>query len=233
MPFLPYAISQPAGPVDPPLLPMPAPEQWWSDRASDTFNSSAHIVSLLESLDEEKASLLTPFAGFCSFSAATTNLYVSTFPNMNLGRSFGIKNIISANLKFLDRFRSIWSLGEGWWVTVQNCKLLYRHAVTDRNQLRGGTRADFLALDKSIHDSRGEPPAKTEYLLPVEVREENEYAGADDDTAAGSGLQEFLSAYEGSNFDAPTTNWNQSWALWGMQQNIAFPIEDNSFDPDQ
>lgn len=158
IPFLPTPDAGPVGPVDPPLLPHPPPTSWWADRAAELFQACAHIVSLLKDLDDAGAALDSPFSGLCSFSAATMNLYVLHFPNMNLGRSIDMAAIVADNLRFLENFQARRPMGRGWWVKIQHCQALYAYASQDRTLFAGRTRADFEALEYSIHDVRGQPP---------------------------------------------------------------------------
>jgi hypothetical protein len=58
--------------------------------------------------------MLIPFVGFCAFSAAYMNLYVSLFPQMNFGRSPDAKIHLKYCLDFLEKFRHVWKLGESW-----------------------------------------------------------------------------------------------------------------------
>ncbi|KAH8901122.1 hypothetical protein GQ53DRAFT_614883, partial [Thozetella sp. PMI_491] len=153
IPFLPTIESEPSGPVDPPLLPLEPPPGWWAERANELFAASANITLLLHELESADAVLQTPFAGFCSFSAATMNLYVLFFPRMNLGRSENLPSILAMNLQYLDHFRKVRLMGEGWWVTIQHCQALYEHASQDSQLFHGRTRADFAALEYSIHNS--------------------------------------------------------------------------------
>jgi hypothetical protein len=114
IPFLPTLESEPRGPVDPPLLQAVAPHNWWSRNASELFQAAASITEMLNTLDEVDASLLTPFAGFCAFSAATMNIYVLNFPRMNLNRSANMRNYIDQNIDYMNRFNGIWKMGKGW-----------------------------------------------------------------------------------------------------------------------
>ncbi|CAK7231341.1 hypothetical protein SBRCBS47491_007898 [Sporothrix bragantina] len=167
IPFLPTPEATPVGPVDPPLLTLQAPSNWWADRAAELFDASVHIVTLLKELADAGAALDSPFAGFCSFSAATMNLYILHFPNMNLGRSTDTPAVVADNLAFLESFQAARPMGRGWWVTIQHCQALYASATHDRSLFAGRTRADFEALEYSIHDVRGQPPKEGASLSPV------------------------------------------------------------------
>lgn len=114
IPFLPSPESEPQGPVDPPLLRAVAPEDWWEDRARDLFQAAVYITDMLRDLSDIDSSLLTPFTGFCVFSAATMNIYVASFPRMNLGRSQDAAALANINLQYLEKFKSSWKLGIRW-----------------------------------------------------------------------------------------------------------------------
>jgi hypothetical protein len=108
------STSEPTGPIDPPHLEAPSPASWWPDRADDLFSAAKCITTILEELDEIDSALLTPFAGFCAFSAATMNLYVAAFPKMNLERSHDAAALVELNITYLDKFRRVWKIGNGW-----------------------------------------------------------------------------------------------------------------------
>lgn len=114
IPFLPTVESEPKGPVDPPLLEGVAPEGWWENRAHDIFQAAAHITEILQELSNLDSDLLTPFAGFCAFSAGTMNLYIAKFPSMNLGRSVSAASMAESNIKFLNQLKELWKMGTGW-----------------------------------------------------------------------------------------------------------------------
>lgn len=111
---MPTSASEPQGPVDPPHLNASGPTGWWSDRAAELFNAAKCITAILEELDELDSLLITPFAGFCAFSAAAMNLYVAAFPRMNLERSEDATALAHQNIVYLNKFRQIWKIGEGW-----------------------------------------------------------------------------------------------------------------------
>ncbi|KPM42997.1 hypothetical protein AK830_g3513 [Neonectria ditissima] len=240
IPFLPAPESEPSGPVDPPFLSIPAPPGWWHDRADELFTAAAKIPSLMQELEDANASLNTPFAGFCAFSAATMNLYVSSFPNMNLKRNADTSfNILLLNLRLLDKFRRIWPMGEGWWVTIQHCKRLYEHASRDTARFRGRTRDDFIALEFSIQDSRGQPPTSEGADSPVHnERERGESDALDDQVeSAAASLHDLPEVYnEGAGevtqawAENVSDDWVQSWPLWGEQQNIPYAVGGIPFD---
>ncbi|KAF7562063.1 hypothetical protein G7046_g2074 [Stylonectria norvegica] len=255
VPFLPAPESEPAGPVDPPLLPAPAPSGWWHDRADELFTSAAKIPLLLQELKDANASLETPFAGFCAFSAATMNLYVSSFPNMNLKRSADTSfDVAVLNLRLLDRFRAVWPMGEGWRVTIQHCKGLYDHASRDTVGSRGRTRDDFIALEYSIRDSRSQPPTSSQHELDVPADNNEEQAdpravdqhvepqgswidASDAHNPAARGLSHIPEEYQGGTAQNAETwmeqasgEWWQSWPLWGDHQNIPYAVEGIPFD---
>jgi hypothetical protein len=114
-PLLPTPESVPRGPVDPPLLDDIPPENWWVDRANELFESAAHITNLLEQLEGLGSPLVTPFAGFCSFTATTGNVYVNNFPRMGPGSDASTTaKLVETGVSYLDRFTALWKMGEGW-----------------------------------------------------------------------------------------------------------------------
>ena len=115
VPFLPAPESEPQGPIDPPYLEAVAPEGWWAERADQLFNAAVQITNLLQQLDDLDTPFLTPFSGFCAFSAATMNAYVSRFPRMNYGKSIltAVK-LVEVNIQWFSRFKNVWKMGNGW-----------------------------------------------------------------------------------------------------------------------
>jgi len=114
IPFLPAAESEPRGPVDSPLLETVAPPGWWQKGSQELFEAVESITNILKELEDSDAALITPFAGFCAFSAAIMNLYVSKFPRMNLGESPEAAALARVNKSYLHRFKRLWRMGEAW-----------------------------------------------------------------------------------------------------------------------
>jgi len=165
---------------------------WWEDRARDLFNAAECIARILHELDEMDCPLLTPFPGFCAFSAANMNLYCAAFPRMNLGRSPSAAVLAELNLSYLDRFRQIWKMGNGWWKTLKYTKALYHLASIDHSRFQCKTRADFKALEASIHDYSGLSPPPED--LSKETGDDTPIdTNAEADLEADTGLQNFVS----------------------------------------
>ncbi|TVY52771.1 putative transcriptional regulatory protein, partial [Lachnellula cervina] len=235
IPFLPSSTSKPQGPIDPPLLKATSPDNWWSERAADLFHAAKCITTILDELNEVDSPLITPFAGFCAFSAATMNLYVAAFPQMNLGRSKDATALAEHNIAYLDKFRQIWKIGAGWWKTIEQTRSLYTHAMTDRSLFKGKTRVDFEALEASIHDYSGASSVEEviqEFGPPMDPGEVD-----DGDQAAAISLQELSSAgiHQQRNLPEQTQPreiddpalaeygiWNEVWPMWGEQQLLSF-----------
>ncbi|KAE8389360.1 hypothetical protein BDV23DRAFT_194428 [Aspergillus alliaceus] len=153
-PFLPTAESGPRGPVDHPLLEAEAPAGWWEASALELFTAAEHIAKLLHEASECGAHLMTPFAGFCAFSASYMNLYIYRFPRMNLGRSPQAEQLMNFCLAYLEEFQHVWKLGEAWVSTLKHASILYQRASTDRGRYLGKSRMDFDHLHQSIHEFR-------------------------------------------------------------------------------
>ncbi|OAA50206.1 Transcription factor [Beauveria brongniartii RCEF 3172] len=154
-PFLPTLESTPQGPVDHPMLEATAPEGWWDESARILFGAAENIARILHESCECGVHLMTPFAGFCAFSAGYLNLYVYHFPRMNLGRSPQAKACMDMCLDYLNEFRTVWTIADGWIKTIQHASLLYSRAVENRSRYQGRTRTDFDVLHQSIHEFRG------------------------------------------------------------------------------
>ena len=219
--------------MDAPLLTEPAPLEWWNNRAQELFSSAAYIGDILQDLDDAGTPLITPFAGFCSFSAASMNIYVSAFPRMNIGRSINAAAVAAKNLAFLDKFRRSWPMGEGWWITIQHSQMLYERASQDRGRFRGRTRADFEALEYSMHDCRGQPPSQADLLMQnILLDKSRDVENMDHAAEAAIGLQELSAGHDsqdGLSNELASGNI-QIWPLWGEQQNFPFAVEGIPFD---
>lgn len=113
-PFLPTLESTPQGPVDQPMLEAAAPEGWWNESSRALFGAAENIAKILHESSECGVHLMTPFAGFCAFSAGYLNLYVYHFPKMNLGRSLQAKECMGMCLDYLNEFRKVWTIADGW-----------------------------------------------------------------------------------------------------------------------
>lgn len=178
-PFLPTLGSEPQGPVDHPRLEAPAPPGWWEESARQLFGAAESIARILHEASECGVHLMTPFAGFCAFSAGYICLYVFRFPRMNLGRSPDAEACLGMCLAYLHQFRHVWPIADGWVSgpprsaqamlgsasgraslthgqikTIQQASLLYERAVKDGQRYRGRTRDDFDTLHQSIHEFR-------------------------------------------------------------------------------
>lgn len=153
-PFLPTLESEPRGPVDQPMLQAPAPDGWWHESARQLFGAAERIATILHEASECGVHLMTPFAGFCAFSAGYLNLYVSKYPRMNLDRSPRAEECLKLCLDYLDEFRHVWTIADGWIKTIRHASFLYERATEDRNRFQGKSRADFDTLHQSVHEFR-------------------------------------------------------------------------------
>lgn len=221
IPFLPSPQYTPQGPVDPPLFDEEAPDGWWADQAMDLFSSATCITNLLAELDDEDAALYTPFAGFCNFSAATMNVYVLSFPMMNLGRTCDTARTVDINLKYLAQFRGIWPIGQGWWTAIPHTKALYERRSQDPRRYHGKTRDDFEDLEASMHDTTGRSPSCVELPPSVGPRPfDADCSGNDMDLA-----QQTDGGESGDpHFFHPShlEDWSHDWPLWGELHNVPF-----------
>ena len=114
VPFLPTPESVPQGPVDRPLLEATAPAGWWEQNANELFDAAENIARLLHEASECGVPLMTPFSGFCAFSAGYILVYIYRFPNMNLGRSTQAEEAMNMCFDYLEEFRHIWKIADGW-----------------------------------------------------------------------------------------------------------------------
>ncbi|CAI6097172.1 unnamed protein product [Clonostachys chloroleuca] len=152
-PFLPTPESTPVGPIDPPRLEATAPENWWEDSVAQIVQSAESIAKLLHEASECGTQLMTPFIGFCAFSAAFILIYVHHFPRMNLDRSPDAEKYEKICLSYLEEFRSVWKIADGWIKTLHHVSLLYARASTT-STYRGRTRADFEHFHQSVNEFR-------------------------------------------------------------------------------
>ncbi|OKL59765.1 hypothetical protein UA08_04957 [Talaromyces atroroseus] len=229
IPFLPTPASRPSGPVDPPLLDEPAPIGWWENRASELFFASSNITSLLHQLKEEGTPLITPFAGFCAFSAATMNIYVACFPQMNLGRSQGREADAGRDLAYLDEFQERWPMGAGWWATIQRTKDLIQRASVDWSGFEGKTRADFVNLETSIHDCTGLSPKNDEHC-PENDRAPTESVNDQVTLRLQEPSQSNIASSQSLSNPQAMPDWHELWSLWGDHNLAPFGVEGSSYE---
>ncbi|KAG9239123.1 putative fungal-specific transcription factor [Amylocarpus encephaloides] len=240
IPFLPTAESEPQGPIDPPLLEAKAPDGWWSDRAMELFDSAQHITLMLRQLDENDCPLLTPYAGFCAFSAATMNIYESCFPRMNLNRS--VKTVgrsVEDSMGYLRRFQNVWKMGERWVKTTERIQRLLTRASQDRQQFKAKTRDDFIALETYMQYarvSRADQDHPIDAIENVDMQNRGGYRrkeSADEVPEVSSSGAPVLFPTSDPDLSADTTidsQWNEDWPLWGHQEYVPFAIGGVPFD---
>lgn len=161
-PFLPTPEMTPRGPVDPPMLEAEAPPGWWDDGARELFASGEHIASLLHDAAQCGVSVCTPFTGFCAFTACFLNLYVTHFPNMNLGRSRTSRVSLDRGNQYLREFKGVWALGDGW---VRNLSLSLQCKKTNMliftRSRRSRTRPSSLSAPRPTASGTGTSRAST------------------------------------------------------------------------
>lgn len=179
----------------------------------------------MSELDNAGAPLCAPFPGFCLFSAATTNLYSLAFPWMHPKRNKNMAEIVESNFSWLDTFRGTWQIGEGWWVTVQQCKRLYDHASTNLNGFREHIRADFSTLESSIHDGQRRHSRHEDRLVQTEISTSPNRDMSTHTNDGGSMVEQDVEMMS-DVFLQNDWDWNQLWPLWGQQHNDFFSVED-------
>ncbi|KAB8270370.1 hypothetical protein BDV30DRAFT_229016 [Aspergillus minisclerotigenes] len=199
-PFMPTAESGPRGPVDHPLLEAEAPVGWWESSALELFSAAEHIARLLHEASECGAHLMTPFVGFCAFSASYMNLYIYRFPRMNLGRSPQAEQLMNFCLAYLEEFRHVWKLGEAWVSTLKHASLLYERASTDRGRYLGKSRQDFDHLHQSIHEFRV-VDRSNQHIQEIEGAE-----GPSPGVTYSQPAQRIVPSSESDNLSAPLTH---------------------------
>ncbi|KAH7363825.1 putative fungal-specific transcription factor [Rhexocercosporidium sp. MPI-PUGE-AT-0058] len=238
IPFLPIQLSEPIGPIDPPLLEATAPPGWWHDRAKDLYDAAEYITAIHQQLELLNVPLFTPFAAFCTFCAGSMNGYATSFPHMNLNRSPNSAANEELNFLYLEKFRGIWKMGDGWIQTLKRVQNLRLCVTQDRARFQGKTRSDFVALDESIHDFAGvTPPARVELeLSELSSRSPIITTKGPSHTSTLSSRElpsighirpnaTFISVDLDSEVDfADIENWNQAWPMWGDQQSLPFDI---------
>ncbi|KAF3384394.1 hypothetical protein F1880_002656, partial [Penicillium rolfsii] len=212
-PFLPTSETIPRGPVDHPQLQAEAPPGWWDASALEMFNATEHIARILHESSECGAEMLTPFVGFCAFSAAYMNLYVSHFPQMNLGRSPRAEENLNYCLAYLEKFRKEWKLGESWMTTIKHASILYQRASSDRARYQGKSRKDFDILHQSIHEFRVVDRSH-QYIQEIEGAERGTDPSASEDTPATNPASESL------DLDAPLNDLLNEVSTYAHEQGM-------------
>ncbi|KAF4777814.1 fungal specific transcription factor domain-containing protein [Colletotrichum scovillei] len=153
-PFLPTIDMTPRGPIDPPTLEAEAPSGWWEQSAKELFEAAGHLSSVLREASECGVAVMTPFAGFCAFSSCYINLYGFMFPRIGVGYATRAEEYMNWSIEYLNKFREVWDLGDGWLKTIQNGSLMYQRATSDAQKYRGRSRFDFSVLHQSVHEFR-------------------------------------------------------------------------------
>jgi hypothetical protein len=179
------------------------------------------ISGIMGDLDHAGVSLLTPFPGFCLFSAATTNMYASAFPWMVPKHNAANSAIIENDLGLLKKFQKIWRIGECWWSTINRCKALYVQANSNPHTLRGQTRSHYHSLDSAIHDCSGR---SSEYermdhegCITSDPNQDVPSRWDEHDQVTTGDLRMEQDALLDTDLD-----WSQLWPLFGVQDDI-FP----------
>ncbi|QPC74674.1 hypothetical protein HYE68_005426 [Fusarium pseudograminearum] len=216
-PFLPIGDMTPRGPVDPPLLEAEAPPGWWDQSARELFSASEQITCLLQEASECGIPLMTPFSGFCAFTACFLNLYVFRYPRMNLGRSTKAEQLMNWGLEYLEEFQNAWELAGGWIKTIQNSSLLYKRATEDEGRYRGRSRADFEALHQSIHEYRI-VDRSDQHLQQISHADRNSSRRDDGNDVSVPTQGQAISAAVSASMSVPDPfpNW------WSMLQEVEF-----------
>ncbi|KAL7941225.1 hypothetical protein V8C42DRAFT_361304 [Trichoderma barbatum] len=226
IPFIPTPISEPSGPVEPPLLPNDSPAGWWEERSYELFTSASYITDLLRRLENTGTPFATPFTGFCAFSAATMNIYVCCFPRMNLGRSSAVSaSDVESNLTYLDQFRDKWPMGNGWWTTIKQVQTLYGLASRRHPSFTGKTRADYVALHVSMHDCAGislPDGASNSDLSEEEEEQQDSFPVLYPDNPVPAHVKTQLTTSTARIQDQTHAS---TWPTWGEQQGPPFAID--------
>jgi hypothetical protein len=181
------------------------------------------ISGVMNDLDLSGVSLLTPFPGFCLFSAATTNTYASAFPWMVPMRNTANSVTIENDLRLLNKFRKIWRIGECWWSTINRCKTLYVQANSNPHTLRGQTRSHYHSLEFAIHDFSGrssehEGMDQEEYVTSSSNQDVPNRSDEQDQATTGD-----LRMEQDVLLDMGL-DWSQLWPLFGVQDDILPPV---------
>ncbi|XPS77624.1 hypothetical protein M3J09_009652 [Ascochyta lentis] len=221
IPFLPAPDAIPVGPVDHPLLEAQAPAGWWDESSAEIFGAAEHIARILEEASDAGVLMMTPFIGFCAFSAGYMCAYVRWFPKMNLNRSPAAEECLNICLDFLEDFRHVWIIAEGWIKTIQHASILYERAAT-MDCYRGRSRADFDTLHQSMNEFRA-VDRSDQYSIEIDGATQNTteptstglmglaHMGDEDPSSASVLLTEFL-AEVGSSL-----NEQGAWSNWWPQ----------------
>ncbi|KAH7417555.1 putative fungal-specific transcription factor [Cadophora sp. MPI-SDFR-AT-0126] len=247
IPFLPIQISEPVGPIDPPLLEGTAPPGRWHDRAKDLFDAANYITLIHQQLELLNSPLYTPFAAFCSFCAGSMNGYVTSFPHMNLNRSLNSAANEELNFLYLGKFKSLWNMGDGWIQTLKRMKNLRLCATQDQTRFSGKSRSDFVTLDESIHDYAGVTPPVRSEAEPPEQPSRSPLRGVTGPgyTAIRDSEETTKNTHEAQNLSDQVASeshternlignadWSQTWLMWEDQQFLPFDHGGTEFDFD-
>jgi hypothetical protein len=116
LPFVPEPFINMTGPIEPPLLTKQAPVNWWANYTATLFDASAQVTAILSELTNGGISILSPIIGYCAFTAASMNLYLSAFPwvDPTSSRKLDVAALSHKNLDWLRKFAQVCPLGRQW-----------------------------------------------------------------------------------------------------------------------
>lgn len=122
--------------------------------------------------------------------------------------------------------------------TIDHTVKLYQGAVSDRARFYGKTRADFTALEASMHDYAGVSPVNNEATSHDTSPHLRPQAQASTDHEAAVSLQELFHAHsrnpEAADLGPDEIHayemWNDIWPTWGEQQFIPYAVGGIPFD---
>ncbi|KAF2085702.1 hypothetical protein K490DRAFT_21077, partial [Saccharata proteae CBS 121410] len=150
IPFLPVAETAPRGPIDPPLLTAVAPAGWWDENAAELFDAAAQITYITEELLQANAPLMMPYAGFCVYTAAAMNLYITAFPDLNHGRSTHAASLAECNIKYLRELQSVWKIADEWVSVISHARSLFQRVASNKTEFKDKCRQDYAHLENSM-----------------------------------------------------------------------------------
>ncbi|PVI03840.1 hypothetical protein DM02DRAFT_625544 [Periconia macrospinosa] len=84
LPFAPFGVDRPNGPIDPPLVKGdPDPPDYWDKSAQRCFKAARDIIELMWACNESKVLVHTPLTGFAIYSSLFTVVWVKFFPKFD------------------------------------------------------------------------------------------------------------------------------------------------------
>ncbi|SCU77378.1 LADA_0A00144g1_1 [Lachancea dasiensis] len=147
LPFLPHSIECPSGPTEEPLLPDPPDEEYWTASATECFQSTRSLSSILNTLHETEVKeelggsyssrTTNGFYCFCAFVASIESMYGTKFYWMNPttdSHSPSLETCYMKMISFLKVKKETVKVAQNWLKIANRVMELYDFVAKNREQ---------------------------------------------------------------------------------------------------